>query len=161
MKHRTPGSIGQRLLQIAMLYLVAISSLNFSASEAKAAEKQNWEQGNGISTKFEFGSESRLKYLKATLGIKRGQSKPWAEYALALQAFRKAVRDRREEEVQRIFGNPGLFPMADDSRFRERQEQYDLAKADLRAKYDTLYAVLDASQRLLADATLTRGECGR
>ena len=52
--------------------------------------------------------------------------------------------------------------MASEGSFaRERQDQLDAAKTDLKAKFGALYAALDSSQRLMADAILTKGECGR
>ena len=92
--------------------------------------------------------------MKSAIGIKSGQSRSWSDYVAALQTFREAVRARREEEVMSVMASEGSFA-------RERQDQLDAAKTDLKAKFGALYAALDSSQRLMANAILTKGECGR
>jgi hypothetical protein len=156
MNDRSPDPIMHRLLQVSILSLIAICLLDALTLHVKAAERRG---GGGAYQSSDFGSPSRIEYLKAAIAIKERQQTQWTEYTLALQAFRKALRDRREIEVQTVFGNSEF--VAGDSSFGERQDEYEVAKADLKDKYATLYAALDASQRVLADATLTKGECGR
>jgi hypothetical protein len=143
-----------------LLCFIVISAFTVSFPlRTEAAEKQAPNKIDWYYLRPDFGSASRIQYLKTTIGIKSGQSRSWSDYVAALQTFRQAVRARREEEVMRLLGesitvSEGSFP-------RERQNQLDAAKTDLKAKFDALYAVLDSSQRLMADAILTKGECGR
>src|SRR6266496_1084284 len=144
-----------RLNQVpVLLCFIVISAFTISFPlKTGAAEKQAPNEWS------DFGSASRIQYLKSTIGIKSGQSRSWSDYVAALQTFREAVRARREEEVIRLLGESVL--VSEGSFPRERQNQLDAAKTDLKAKFGALYAALDSSQRLTADAILTKGECGR
>ena len=155
-----PGLTRRRSLGLAFVCFIVISAFTVSFPlKIEAAEKQAPKKIDWSYLRPDFGSASRIQYLKATIGIKSGQSRSWSEYVAALQTFREAVRARREEEVIRLMGES---VMASEGSFaRERQDQLDAAKTDLKAKFGALYAALDSSQQLTADAILTKGECGK
>lgn len=108
----------------------------------------------------DLGSPQRIRHLKSTLAIRSSQAGPWSDYAAALDAYRAAVRDVREAEIQ-LMGGAQALDGDNDAMLNERRDARLLAKATLQAKYETFYAVLDPAQQRTADATLTAGECGK
>jgi uncharacterized protein (DUF4213/DUF364 family) len=125
-------------------------SVDVSSASSEAVNKIarfNWSP--------ELGTASRAKYLRAAIGINGQQAALWVAYVSALEGYRKAVRDAREEDVWRIFNREEHISMG------PLEGHVSATKRDLRAKYRALYVALDQSQRRAADKTLTAGECGR
>lgn len=108
----------------------------------------------------DLGSPGRIRQVKAALAVKGSQSGPWSDYVEALGAYRAAVRGVREAEVD-LLGGAQTLEGDNDAVLSERQSARRLAKVDLKARYEAFYDVLDATQKRVADATLTAGECGR
>lgn len=108
----------------------------------------------------ELGSPRRIRQVKAALGVRDTQSGAWSDYVAALEAYRAAVREVREAEIQ-LMGGTHAIDGSDDALLRDRQTARLMAKADLKSSYEAFYGVLDGAQQRIADATLTAGECGR
>lgn len=144
-----------------LLILCFITELVFAGRSTPADAADGRPSVGQVFEELNFGSSRRLRYLKMRIGIKSRQSEEWSEYISALRAFRQAVRDEREAEVQNILGGFEQPVEANDVSASERRNQRVAAKAVLKSRFESLYATLDTSQRLIADATLTAGECGR
>lgn len=134
--------------------LLGYAALGFSSMLALAALPR------GALGQSDLGSPQRIRHVKATLAIRISQAGPWSDYVAALDAYRAAVRDVREAEIE-LMGGAQALDGDNDAVLNERQNTRLLAKATLQAKYETFYSVLDPAQQRIADATLTAGECGK
>lgn len=108
----------------------------------------------------DLGSPQRIRQVKEKLVIKENQAGAWSDYVAALKAYRAAVRDVREAEIE-LLGGAQAIDGDNDAMLNERRNARLMAKDALKASYETLFEVLDPSQQQVADATLTAGECGR
>lgn len=108
----------------------------------------------------DLGSPQRIRHVESALVIKKSQAGPWSDYVAALKAYRAAVRDVREAEIE-LLGGAQAIDGDNNAVLNERQGARLLAKDALKASYETLYEALDPAQQQIADATLTVGECGR
>jgi hypothetical protein len=110
-------------------------------------------------TEHSPGLTAREAEVKEILGIRSDQEAAWARYVVARRQHAEDLKkSRREKLMSWAQGNARL-----DMTMPALAEDPSLpsSKEVLRHNYDELYAVLDPSQKALADRELTASECGR